>query len=130
MKWYPLFHKMVHYVFNLISYLYYLEPGTTNLIHTIVTETLGPEDLKLHSFEITMEELIQIVRQSIEKVCSKLNASNDIDFDDVLTTVELLVDAISFLDSVASLPEDIYSDVLAARRAIEGASKIARVPLT
>ena len=34
------------------------------------------------SFESTMEELIEIVRQSFEKVCFNLNAYNNIDFGD------------------------------------------------
>ena len=41
------------------------------------------------SFESIMEELIEIVRQSIEKVCSNVN--NNIDFSDVLITVGLVL---------------------------------------
>ena len=54
LTWYP----------NCISYL---EPGTTNLIYIIVTETLGLEHLELYSFESIMDKLIQIVRKIIEK---------------------------------------------------------------
>eukprot|EP00795_Rhopilema_esculentum_P001727 gene1728-16212_t len=77
-----------------------------------------------------MEKLREIVRQCIEKVCSSLNANNNIDFGDVSITVDLVVDAISFIDSVTRLPDDIYSDAVAARKSIEDASKMARVPLT
>ena len=43
------------------------------------------------SFESIMEELIEIVRQSIEKVCFSSNANNNIDFSDVLITVGLVL---------------------------------------
>lgn len=59
-----------------------------------------------------MEEFIQTVGQSIENVCLNLDAGNDTNFDDALTTVDLLVDAISFIDSVIRLPEDIYIQML------------------
>ena len=40
------------------------------------------------------------------------------------------MDAISFIDSATRLPEDIYSDALAARRSMEDSNKMARGPLT
>ena len=40
------------------------------------------------------------------------------------------MDAISFIDFVTRLREDIYSDALAARKSIEDASKMTRVQLT
>lgn len=67
-----------------------------------------------------VEELRKLVIEKIEEVCCSLvNNRVVLNLEDVLETIDQIVQAIHCLDSVTRLPENIYQEISAAKRIIE-----------
>eukprot|EP00794_Sanderia_malayensis_P016381 gene16381-18020_t len=70
-----------------------------------------------------MEDVIQFVNEKVGNICSELTNGNCSDFEDILLQIDLVIDAISYLDSITKLPEEFYSDLFTARGWVEAFCK-------
>eukprot|EP00794_Sanderia_malayensis_P021138 gene21138-23216_t len=66
-----------------------------------------------------MEDVIQFVNEKVGNICSELTNGNCSDFEDILLQIDLVIDAVSYLDSITKLPEEFYSDLFTARGWVE-----------
>ena len=62
------------------------------------------------------------VRQLVERELRDISSSVSTDPTQTLDKIDQVVVAVNFLDSVVRLPEDVYGDILAARRILENLS--------
>ena len=65
-----------------------------------------------------------LVKDKIESVCFTLtNSVGTCDAEEALNDIDLIVGVVSCFDSVVRVPEDVYQDILTARRMIENSSQ-------
>eukprot|EP00794_Sanderia_malayensis_P013172 gene13172-14522_t len=74
-----------------------------------------------------MEDVIQFVNEKVGNICSELTTGNCSDFEDILLQIDLVIDAVSYLDSITKLPEEFYSDLLNLGFAVPQISELLRV---
>ena len=68
------------------------------------------------------EELMRLTIARIDNVHSSL-VSRSVEVDDILEDVERIFEALNILDSVLRLSEDIFRDILSAKKILENISK-------
>lgn len=70
-----------------------------------------------------VDALRRLTAARIEDVYSCLVNNDSVDVDDVLEDIEQIFEALYSLDSVVRLSEDIFRDILAAKRILENISR-------
>lgn len=70
-----------------------------------------------------VDELRRLTVARIEDVYSRLVNNDSLNVDDVLDDIEQIFEALYSLDSVVRLSEDIFRDILAAKRILENISR-------
>ena len=72
----------------------------------------------------SVESLCNLAKDKIESVCSSLtNSVGTCDAEEALNDIDLIVSAVTCLDSVIRVPDDVYQDISIARRMIENSSQ-------
>ena len=101
----------------------------TFLCRGLVTSSADPGTRGLPKNMAAVEELRGLIVLRIEGVCSALT-NNSADVDDVLEEVEQIFEALNRIDSIVRLSEDIFRDILSAKKLLENISKSrSRIPL-
>ena len=80
-----------------------------------------PGDLLTKMVDSNVEELRRLTVARTKSVYSALT-NNSADIDDVLKEVEQILKALNTIDSVFRLSEDIFRDILSAKRMLENIS--------
>ena len=80
-----------------------------------------PGDLLTKMADSNVEELRRLTVARTESVYSALT-NNSADIDDVLEEVEQILKALNTIDPVVRLSEDIFRDILSAKRMLENIS--------